>query len=136
MTSTEKTLLYAGGAFLLYKLFIAPKTTTIPTQANPVYTSGLTTSQPVTSSAGSIMALGAGLVSTIAKALSNDNSGSAPAAAAQPVSVTQQAANNNVASSVDNIFSSVPSLSSTNNSAANNFGLPTTISLTDTDEDD
>lgn len=69
MGTTEKVLIYGGGAFLLYKLFIAPKTTPISTQANPVYTNSLTTQQPVTSNTGALVTAGVSTVATILKSI-------------------------------------------------------------------
>lgn len=128
MTGTEKTLLYAAGGFLLYKLFIAPRTSNIPTQAAPVYTNGLTNQPTVTSNTGSILALGTGLVTTIIKSLSNnDDEEDQPASTG--ISTSQQTTNAaNIDQGVSNMFSSVPGLSSSNASGSN-FGLPTSFNF-------
>lgn len=133
MDSTTKTIMYIGGGFLLYKLFIAPKTTAIPTQAAPVYTTGT----PVQSSGntGTLITAGVSTVATLLKNLLGQ--GSTPAAASQPASGTtastqQQATNDNIDTSVSNIFSSLTPVVS---SGSGTFGLPTSFTASDLDEE-
>lgn len=147
----EQVLLYAGGAFLLYKLFIAPKSTVIPTQAAPIYTG-----QPVTASqsnTGSLLALGTGIASQIANLLK----GSAPASSAPAASQTSAGPGAQTSSNIDDEISDIfgsgfsnpvavttqPASgglinlgSGVSDPSANNFGLPTSFSAASLDDDD
>src|SRR5579862_3912293 len=96
---TEQALLYAGGAFLLYKLFIAPKTTTIPTQVAPVYTSNLTTQPPV-SNTGSLITAGVSTLATLLKNVVPPSNNSTTQQPSQSSSSQQQAVQSNINSSV------------------------------------
>lgn len=107
---TENILLWGLGAFVAYKIFLQPKTTSIPKQPSPVYTPSGTTMQTTSSAGGSILALGTGLVTSIIKAI--NPSSTASATVSQPVSTgntvdpTQQAATNDfISSEVSDIFS-------------------------------
>lgn len=116
---TEQVLLYGGGAFLLYKLFIAPKSTVIPTQSAPIYTG-----QPVTttsSNTGSLLALGTGLAATIANLLNPKT-----ATTAAP---TNTGSSPDLSNEISDVFGSgfANPVAVTTNSPANNFGLPTSF---------
>lgn len=161
---TEQVLLYAGGAFLIYKFFLAPKTMAIPTQATPIYTGQ--SNIPAAGNTGGIVALGTGLATTIANLLNpKPAAGSTPAAAAAAASSGAAQTSSNIDDEVSDIFGSgfsnpVPvtsspitslspapaasgglldfgsPLASSGNSAANNFGLPTSFDAGSLDDDD
>lgn len=143
---TETVLLWAGGAFLAYKLFIAPKTTIIPTQASPIYTG-----QPQVnagSNTGSILALGTGIATTIANLLKPSTPAAAAPAASQNSAGSSQS-NSDISDEVSNLFgngfsspeSSQPASGGlvnlgSGNSPANNFGLPTSFDSGSLDDGD
>lgn len=130
---TGKILLYAGGGFLLYKLFIAPKTAPIPTQPLPVYTNNPIVSTG-SSNTGTLITAGVSTLATLLKNLISPGSAAVPVVSTGSQSSQQQATNDQIDDSVSSIFSNVTPIM-VSNPANNNFGLPVAISLTDDDMD-
>lgn len=148
---TEQVLLYAGGAFLLYKLFIAPKSAVIPTQTAPIYTG-----QPATASqsnTGSLLALGTGIASQIANLLKGSSSTTSPAAASQNSAGSGSQTSSNINDEISDIFGSgfsnpvavttqpasgglINLGNGVTDPSANNFGLPTSFDAGSLDDDD